>query len=638
MSTRTESHRRVTAGAEEPGENRATGSLGALGLFSAIASIGLLLLAFGDNAARRGDAYADPFFWFGLVLIIAPIAARVASRSPDRAERLGLLVVLGTALYLMKLLHSPTQFTFHDELGHVRSTVDILQTGHLFTPNPLVGAYAVYPGTEIVVAALAKISGLSVFTSASLLIGLVRVSLLPALFLLYERVSGSARVAGIAALLYAANPNYLFFDAQFAYESLALPLAIFVIVTAVPSTDVRRFGRDAPWPIVAAVGLTVVVTHHLSSFAMVLFLLGLGAFGARGSHSLRQTVRSRAVALGLTCLVAVGGWITVAGSKTSRELLPVVQGTVKALGNLITGAAGPRKPFATDNGPSDSLLARLIGVAAVLLLLLGLAFGLRALWRRRRSLASPEAILGLAAVIYPASLVLRITDAGTETSNRASEFVFVGLGYLIALTITRRKAPSGDTTRARLDPRRLQLLRPAFPALATLLILGGLVVGWAPYARLPGRYAPGASSRSIDAPAVATARWVGSELPRRSVGASDGANSTLLIAYGRMDPQRGQINGVRVSEVFVSRFFGPTERKVIQGDKIRYLVVDQRLASGLPLSDRYFEGGDPPHFKPPVSVSALNKFDRARGLDRVFDTGPIQIYDAGRILDQERRR
>ncbi len=33
-----------------------------------------------------------------------------------------------------------------------------------------------------------------------------------ALFLLYERAGGDSRLAGVAALVYAANPGFLFFD------------------------------------------------------------------------------------------------------------------------------------------------------------------------------------------------------------------------------------------------------------------------------------------------------------------------------------------------------------------------------------------------------------------------------------------
>ena len=47
-----------------------------------------------------------------------------------------------------------------------------------------------------------------------------------ALFVLFTRVSGSARLAGIAVMIYAGNSNFLFWGAQYSYESLSLPLLV----------------------------------------------------------------------------------------------------------------------------------------------------------------------------------------------------------------------------------------------------------------------------------------------------------------------------------------------------------------------------------------------------------------------------
>ena len=44
-----------------------------------------------------------------------------------------LLVVLTVAEYLVSVCYSPAGFTFGDELMHWRTTVDILQTGELYT-------------------------------------------------------------------------------------------------------------------------------------------------------------------------------------------------------------------------------------------------------------------------------------------------------------------------------------------------------------------------------------------------------------------------------------------------------------------------------------------------------------------------
>ena len=49
------------------------------------------------------------------------------------------------------------------------------------------------------------------------------------MFLFVENIVRSSRVAGFAVVLYAGNPNFLFFSAAYAYEQLALPLLMAVL-------------------------------------------------------------------------------------------------------------------------------------------------------------------------------------------------------------------------------------------------------------------------------------------------------------------------------------------------------------------------------------------------------------------------
>ena len=78
--------------------------------------------------ALAGTAWADLFFWLGLLLIILPVAYRLFSVAVSRQERIGLVVFLGLSLYLVKVMHSPFMFTFSDELLHFRNADNILQS------------------------------------------------------------------------------------------------------------------------------------------------------------------------------------------------------------------------------------------------------------------------------------------------------------------------------------------------------------------------------------------------------------------------------------------------------------------------------------------------------------------------------
>ena len=68
---------------------------------------------------------------------------------------------------------------------------------------------------------------------------------------------------------------------------------------------------------------------------------------------------------------------------------------------------------------------------------------------------------------------------------------------------------------------------------------------------------------------------------------------------------------------------------IIEQAKLDYLVVDQRLSSGLPHQDYYIESGEygGADRTTPVSSAALHKYADIAGVDRVYDNGSLVIYD-----------
>lgn len=617
-----------STGAYAAGGPRSRSSGRAGWLLLVLAAAGLLVVAVAFAGARTGATWADPLFWTGLLVIVVPIGFRLLGPDAGRGERLGLVVVLGLTLYAVKVLHSPLWFTNHDELGQYRTTDDILVTGHLLSVNPVVGAYAKYPGLESATAALARLTGLGIFPSGLVVVGLARLVLSVALFAFVERVARSARVAGIAALVYTANPNFLFFDAQYAYESLGIALAAATLWTTVAA---RGEEDDRRGPALGALILAAgtIVTHHVTSYALAVTLVIWALTDLVRRRRARRPVAWALPLVALGTVVGVVAWAFVAGSSTQGELGPVVRGAFSAVFDVLRGTGQSKQPFSTPPGFADPPLERVVGLTSVGLLLVTLPFGLLAVVRERRRHAA-LLVLGLAALAYPATLALRLTTAGTETSNRASEFVFVGLGAALGLAVLRWLAPRWQRRRG----VRPMAGRGLLAAVAGLLFVGGLIVGWAPYARLPGRYEPAAAARSVEAEGVLDARWAGTFLPRRAVILSDATNDLLYAAYGGLDPQGGQIFGRSAFEVFLAPRFGKGERAILSALKVRYLVVDRRLSLALPRTGRYFGTSDPRagQYQEPLEPQLLAKFDHVPALDRVFSSGDVIVYDARRVL------
>jgi hypothetical protein len=575
-------------------------------------------LAFAYTGARTETWWAAPAYWASLLTMVAPVSLRLASAAACRTERLGLVVSLGLALYLVKVFHSPVDFTFSDEFGHWRTATDLLQTGRLYSENPLISVSALYPGLEIITTALVNLSGLSIFETSVILLGLSRLILVFSLFGLYEQISGSARVAGIAALLYMANPNFVLFGAQFAYESLSLPLAALVLYTAACRATSPAGGRtELTLAILLGTG-AVVVTHHLTSYALIGFLGVWTAVGfVCGRLSGQQTNPSGAF---LVAVVASLGWLVYVATLTIGYLAPNLGGGLSELVRLISGEAISRQLFRSFSGQEAPLWEQFMGYASVGLVLLALPFGLLQVWRGHRN-SQLALTMGLGALAYPVSLALRLTPRGAETSNRSSEFLFIAVAFVLAVGIHALWLSSSSS----------RIRSMAFAVWATIIFVGGLIVGWGPWARLPGPYLLSADTRSIEGQGLAAAAWAPDHLGQGNRIATDRINRLLLGSYGAQRPVTLYADRINTPLLFLAEEFGPPEQKILANGRLRYLVVDRRLSSGLPTVGVYFERGEPETYRrtTPISSAALEKFDHLEMVSRVFDSGDIAIYDVG---------
>ena len=146
---------------------RAQGRVSAVALSAAT---GVAVAAAADTAGRLGHAgapWADALYWLGQAMVLVPISVRLLSqRVVTAAETVALVVILTVAEYLIRICYSPAAFSYPDELEHWRSTVDVLQTGQLFTANDLLPISPHFPGLEEATSALASVTGLSVFHAA----------------------------------------------------------------------------------------------------------------------------------------------------------------------------------------------------------------------------------------------------------------------------------------------------------------------------------------------------------------------------------------------------------------------------------------------------------------------------------------
>ena len=124
----------------------------------------------------------------------------------------------------------------------------------------------------------------------------------------------------------------------------------------------------------------MVVTHHLTSYALVVVLLAL-ALIYRVVRSPKPNPWPFAAFAGVLAVV----WLLIAASDTVDYLDPVLAGAVKAIWTRSSANRRPRALFqaASPTRHETPFVGRLITLAAVGFLLLGFLAGFREVWARR---------------------------------------------------------------------------------------------------------------------------------------------------------------------------------------------------------------------------------------------------------------
>jgi hypothetical protein len=576
------------------------------------AATGLLLVAVGYTAGRIGyvgSAWANRMYWLGQGLILVPTAASLLRRRVLAvSESVALVTVLTVAEYLAWVCYSPAGFTFPDELMHWRSTVDILQTGKLATPNYLLPISPHYPGLEEVTSALVSVTGLSVFTSGLIVAGVAHLLFVYVLFLLFREISGSHRVASIAVLLYAGNSHFASFDSMFIYQTLALP---FLGLTLLAAWRLASRPADEPrlgWIVVALLAIaSTVVTHHVTSYVLVAALL-LITVAASLTASWRMA--AWAGALALASALATACWLVFAAPQTWSYLQPFAQQSLQSFQSFLAGGHASAEPISV--GP---LVDRLLSDLAVLAVSVLLPIGWWQIWRRYRRQPWTVA-MAIGSVSWYATVAVRLVDAdSSELAGRAATYVFVPAAYVAALAMGHL-ASAGVRRNAR-------AAAAAVLVVVLMLMFDGLANGWPPYwERLPGSYQVAGSERSVEPEVLAAAEWALATLGSGNRFATDIGSYAVLGSYGNQNPVRD------IAYLYTSPVYTKADALRAQQQALRYVWVDQRLSQSLPAIGQYFPV-DPNagKYKRPLSVADLDKFYGSPGIDRIYDSGNIVIYE-----------
>jgi hypothetical protein len=574
------------------------------------AGLGLLVCAIANALSRSTETTTSLIYWAGLLLIVLPIFYRLTSRDASPRERLALVCLLGLSLYGVKIAHDSPLFTLSDEFVHGYTANKIVEHHHLFPSNPILPATPNYPGLEGATSALMTLTGMSSFGAGTILIGAARLVFMASLFFLFARLTGSSRIAGLGVAVYTGSSNFLLWGAQFSYESLALPLMV-VTLLAFVERDAAPSAWRRSWLVLIVLGiLAVVLTHHMTSYALLLVLAALAL-----TYRLMKVDKPNPWPLALFALAATIAWLLFKAESTVGYLFPVLSDAFNATLNTASGETAPRTLFHTSSTSGSlgatPLLARLVALSSIALLGVGWFFGLREIWKRRWG--EPLAVIfTIGSLFFFGALALRFAPAAWETGNRAGEFLFLGLAFVVSY------AAALFLGRGARDLRRRGALACGLGA----VFIGGVISGWPWDIQLAQPVRITAEGREIVSEPLGFGEWAKDHLPGARFAAKD-ADARMLAVPGGRAALSGQ--SPDIVDILGEPGFAAWQRQILRSHRLRYVVADRRDVGEDNLRGISFTvpgvGADRL-----LSPGVVHKFARLPA-GRVYDSGRIVVFD-----------
>jgi len=589
-----------------------------------VAATGVLLVALAYARARESLSFAEPLFWTGQVLIFAFVVFRVLNPSTSPRDREFLLFLYAGAQSMIRWAYSPVMYQWYDELQHLRSILNILETHHLFHTNYNLPISPLYPGMENVTAELAQVSSTGPFVAGVLIATASHLLLIGAVLLLFREVSQSSRVACIAVLFYLLSPQLHYFDTSFIYESVALPFLALAIFFAIRFA--RREQRYQSFAGVLACVVIAVMTHHLTALATVGVLSGI-ALATWVFPGTRNLAAPLAICAAAAAVIDVC-WVLFVAPAT----LDYLGGAGPQILNGISQLGKVEGKSKLPTGVGIPLIDRLCNPGGVALMLVLLAVSIRL----ARSLPPLQRLfIWVAPGLYGMMISIRLFVGsspngehpdGAELAIRSLTYSSLFTAIAVAVVLDRLVSTAGPRLRR---PVPVSSGLVGATAIAVALFLHSTTTGlpqW--WQRLPGPFRVDGYVSGIDAVGVSRAEWAGTHLPAGSRYFGDLTSMVLVSAMSQLDPVGNP------GSIFDTTRLIPEDSALIGGLEGTYLDVDTRMAQQSPITHYFFKADVMVGKREaPIYAANLAKFDDLPGISRIYDSGYDHFYDLRGMQD-----
>jgi hypothetical protein len=576
------------------------------------------------------------WFWVGMFLLTLPLVVVMARRATTPALRIALLTIYAIVTYAPKLLRDPFSPLYNDEFGHWRATYEILQTGKLFKPNPIVWIAQYYPGMDAATAAIVHATGLDIWQAATILLLLCHIFLVLGIAALAEGLGVSSRTAALASVIYSLNSSFLYFDTEFAYESMGITLAVWTLVAYVRAVSPRPSReRRASCFITLMFSAGCVITHHLSALSLIAIMavvaLGLSLPGlARRGPWIRNAVTAWALTLATGMIAAF--WFIVIAPGTLSYLSPYISQGLSQLMQDAHGASSAKQLFSASLNPGwEQTSSYLVVLFALAITILGVLLLISEMRRRRLPAGHRRALwvsFSAWGLVYFPSVLFILSSAGSEGARRSWAFTWIGLAIAAA-------PPAGwllDYAERQNSRLSRTSLRTALTVAFAVGMIGGTANGVDVAYRFPGPYLYGSDTRDVTPELIAASAWFKDQFGPGNNIITDRYTGQIFASYGAQNP--GIVwSGFPAYELFLAPPSSSSTMKSLltelQDADYKYVIVDRRMAYFYPEIGIYFDPGEPsavPNGGKSPFYGKLQRLNSWPWLVKVFQSDNYSVY------------
>jgi len=582
-------------------------------------AIGIVLLVSNYYWPFRGGlSYAQ--FWLGILFCMIPASFLILGNAFSRGSKALVLFVWGVTLYLPKVLRTPEFFINRDELSHFQTLKLIYESGSLNINHTVFKASIYYPGLELLTVSLKSITNLSLFSTGILLIGFIHSLSLVFIFLLFEKITSSTRIAALGAFLYTANTGFTYFGCLFSYESLGIFLVVlllFLISKGLHEMNSMRILSSLSLIVVSA----LVITHHFSSYMLLLFLIILILVQFYKNVISKKSIDKKSyLNFALLTATLIFGW-----------LIYVATISIEYLGGILTDRLynilkfsifeGQRQLFWQSPLPNYEVFIDTYTYIPLILLFSGL--GVYFIIKERKVHNTfIYALIVYGPVLYFLSLSL-IPTYSADIAYRSWSFLFIGASFVVAFATDRM------IQRKKVKFLSHQPLLKIFSFVAiTLIFVGGISISLPEPVRFsaPPKFATGPSSMSFDV--FHSADWFQNYFGRYNNIVGDLTIEDAFGAYGIQNARAWL-----AWEVFFPKIIDNHVLDNLKGFQDKYLITNALMSRYLAESGFYFKQGElhieehPGYGRTqPLPKECLDKFDNSIFFNRMYTNGNITIY------------